>query len=229
VNYALADFDAWKVMGGHALDDHTIYVLRMTATGLPLRTANDLKLFARAAGQAQNMNLDVRAVGAKERPEVGAWDLDIVFGVVGDLRLVPPFISTDADAMAKGIAADSQIQANFPQFKVLTSSFGTLVGPADAIDTWRAQPVLWDHALPGPSGRGGPTATFATPVDLSFFKGQSDDGRKATPWRAIDPPIAPPGPNGGKDKPPSSDDTAWYVLGGVVLLGAGLLFLKRRK
>ena len=229
MSYALAEFDAWKVMGGHTLDDDEIYVLRMTVTGCPLRTASDLKLLARAAGQAQNMDLDVRAVGAKERPEAGAWNIDIVFGSVGGKRVVTPFLSTDADAMAKSIAADPQIQLNFPKFSIVAAQFGALVGPADAIDTWRSQPTLWDHALTGPSGRGGPTATFATPADLSFFKGEADDGRKATPWRASDPPIAPPGPNGGEDKPPSSDDTAWYVLGGVVLLGAGLLFLKRRK
>lgn len=214
--------EPWSVMAAHTLDPAEVYVLRLPCTGLPLREASDLLLFARAGGQGQNLDLDVRAVGAAG--DGSAWSIDIVF-TSATWHVPPPLVADSAKSMAEQVAADEQLRASFPSLRIDAdaAAFGELVGPKDAIDTWLSQPRLWEASLSGPKKRGGPTATFAKPVDLSLFKGQADDGRLATPWRVTSPPIGP------HDRGDESSSVGWYILGGVAAVGLGLVIWSRSK
>lgn len=222
---ALGELSEWSVMSGHTLDNDEVYVLRLTCEGLPLREGSDLLLFARAAGQGQNLELGVRAVGAWKAPGMGenAWMIDVVMASVDpNKRLPTPLVSDDAAAMAKQVAADSEVKQNFPSLVIKNAVFGELVAPSDAVDAWRSQALLWDPGISGPKSRGGPTATFEQPVERSLFKGKADDGRNATSWGVTD----------GKKKPQDRPGigAGWYALGGLVLVaGAGMVLWSRRK
>jgi len=209
-------------MSMHTLDSVEAYVLRLVCSGLKLQGPEDLLLFVRAAGQGQNLRLDVRAAGVWKLDAATAddWVVDVIMTSVDQGM---PIFADDGPAMAKNVAADDRIQGAFPGLVIKSGVFGELTAPASAIDAWRVQPILWDHAVSGPKGRGGPTATFAQPVDLSTFKGKADDGRAAVPWRVTTVPIAPH----NREEPTSS--AGWWVLGGVAVVGIGALIWHRSR
>lgn len=193
MSYAVArsgvgEFSEWAYASiFHTLDTNEVYVLRLEVAGVRLRDGADLLVFARAGGQDQNWGLDVRAVGAWKSDAMSAaddvWMIDIVMTSSLDGKVVP-LMNDSGEEMGKQIAADPEVTSVFPHVVVRSSKLGELVGPAAAIDTWRSQPLLWDHALSGKRPlRGGPTVTFAAPADLSLFKGKADDGRLAVPWK----------------------------------------------
>lgn len=178
----LGEIDVWERMWAHTLNSDEVYVLRLQCANLPLKDGADLLLFARAAGQSQNLSLDVRSVGAwQSGADPGDWTIDVVMTAAGFAGNWPVF-TTDADDMKKSVASDEELKLAFPKFEIRKATFGRLTAPKDAIDTWRAQPILWDHSLEGRKKRGGPTQTFATPVALTTFRGKADDGRKAETW-----------------------------------------------
>jgi hypothetical protein len=100
----------------------------------------------------------------------------------------------------------------FPSLLISEPQFRQLTGPADAVDHWRSQPLLWDHLL---GGDGGPTDTFAQPAEYSIVLGTADDGKRAQPWKVKPPGL---GPNGEK-KPPGPATNAVLLLGAVAIGG----------
>lgn len=216
----LGTFDPWWSLASvHVLSPSSVYVLRLPCFNLPLKDGSDLLLFARAAGQSQGLDLDVRAVGAKGSGTT--WSVDVVMTTSASKAWLFPYIGE----MVSAVANDEQLKASFPALQIDSdkAEFGELTGPKDAIDTWLAQPLLWDHALTGAKKRGGPTATFAKPVDLSTFQGQADEGRAAAPWRVTSPPISPQ-----HQEEPSN--VGWYIVGGAAVLGVGLaIWMRSRK
>lgn len=219
----VGEVDPWNWMIAHTLNTNEVYVLRLPCVNLPLKDGGDLLLFARAAGQGQNLELDVRAVGAVGQGST--WSIDVVMTSHFNGLVPGPVGADDAQDMAAAVSADEQLRAAFPSLVIDAEKtiFGELTGPKDAIDTWLSQPLLWDHALPGPKKRGGPTTTFAKPVDLSTFHGQADLGRAATPWRVTSPPIAP------HDRGDEASNAGWYILGGVAVVGVGLVVWSRSR
>lgn len=184
----VGDFSEWSVMPlVHTLDRDEVYVLRLEVANVRLRDGADLLVFARAGGQDQNVGLDVRAVGAWKADGMSAaddvWMIDIVL-TWGHESKLSTLMNDNGDDMGRHIAADPEVTAVFPHVVVRASKFGELTGPTDAIDTWLSMPLLWDRNLMGKRpNKGGPTATFASPADLSLFRGKADDGRRAVPWR----------------------------------------------
>lgn len=219
---ALGTLDPWNWLMPHTFDTDEVYVLRLPCSNLPLKDGADLLLFARAAGQGQDFSLDVRAVGATG--EGSNWSVDVVM-TSSSWRASVLVVKSPVNEMVAAIVADEQLHAAFPNLAIDADKavFGELVGPKDAIDTWLSQPPLWVASLTGPKKRGGPTATFAKPVDLSVFKGQADQGRSATPWRVTTPSIMP------HDKPDEASSVGWYILGGAAVLGLGLAIWSRSK
>jgi hypothetical protein len=211
----LGDVDPWEYVWAHALTTDAVYVLRLRVTGVALRDPTDALLFARAAGQGQNLALDVRGV-AVSQPRGAASDeyvVDIIF-TTSALRVAVLWADGAAD-MARKIAADPDLRARYPGVSIAGPVFGALAAPAEAIDHWRAQPVLWDHAISGPRQLGGPTDSFAQPADYNVVKGKADDGSRAVPWVI---------PKGGLGPPPKPMEASWMVAGGlgVVLVGVWL-------
>lgn len=218
---ALGELSVWSWMGlSHTLDSNEVYVLRLQVAGVPLREPADLLVFARAAGQDQELLLDVRAVGAWKQPGMtdDQWAIDVVM-TFAENHVVVPLFTDDGAQMGKRIGADPDFVLAFPKGQVVNGAFGELTAPADALDAWRSQPLLWDHSLPGARSHGGPTTTFASPVDLSLFKGKADDGRRAVTWNVTKPGLV-------AQNTPSGNSTA-LVVGAAIALGLGFVFWSR--
>jgi len=206
MSYALlgfADIDPWTVMAAHVWSASDVYVLRLKTEGAVLTEPGDLLLFVRAAGQGQNLDLDVRGIAASR---AGA-SIDIVL-TADKWGLSVPFLADDAAAMAKHIAGDADLGARMPSLAISNAVFGRLAAPKDAIDHWLAQPILWDHRFTGPKGRGGPTDSFAAPPPLTLVQGKADDGKRAIPW----PKRTGPGPT-----PKPASTTIWVGVAAVSL------------
>lgn len=184
----LGTVDVWEyVWALHNLREADVMVLRLQVAGARLSDPSDALLFVRAAGQGQNWGMDVRGVAVSDAAAADQKMVDIVFtkGDAGLLGFGPIIgIHDDAASMAAQIAADDALRQNSPNLQIVSSAIGLLSGPADAIDHWRSQPIVWDHLLSGPKGRGGPTDTFAQPADYTVVKGTADDGKRAVPWKA---------------------------------------------
>jgi hypothetical protein len=196
MSYALAAFgtvDPWDHVWAHALAASDVFVLRLRVSGVKLRDASDALLFARAAGQGQNLALDVRGIAAWKTPDMAddQWMIDVIL-TTATLRAAVLW-ADDAPAMATKVAADETLRSAYPKLTIVSAVFGQLTDPADAVDHWRSQGLLWDHALPGPKNLGGPTDLMATPADYSVVKGQADDGKRAMPWVTAKTPLGPPG------------------------------------
>ena len=219
---AFGTVDEWTNPSLHSFVPTDVFVLRLGFTGLPLRDARDVLPLIRAAGRGQNLHLDVRGAAVWQDPGAApdAWHADLVFTTAMPLfplaPLMPGFVDGGPDMAAK-VQADVGMGGSFPGFKVVSQLFGQLTGPADAIDHWRSQPVLWDHALGSP-GTGGPSDSFAKPADFSIVRGKADDGARAVPWKIGQPPLTPPGGSGSN---------TLLILAGLALAGfVGLQIVK---
>ncbi len=191
-----------------------VYLFRALLKGLPITTPIDALLFVRVVGERFNafFPMDVRGV-ALGKVTGNDYVIDVVMTSPqsGVAPLTPSAVSVQA-----AILADSDINRIYPALQVVDPEILELTGPKDAVDHWRAQPVLWDHSLEGARGHGGPTDTFATPADYSIVKGKADDGKGATPWK-VDKPGFDPTPGAQ-----TSDSTATVFL---VLLGIGIVVM----
>jgi hypothetical protein len=188
----LGDVSAWNYPTFHTLDANEVYVVRLKCTGLPLSDGKDLLLFVRALGITQTLGFDIR--GAAAWQDVGAdqnsWWIDLVATVPGWEGNPIPLLGNDAASIAAKIQNDPTLRQAFPSLQIDQSAslWGELTGPAQSIDFWKSQPLLWDHTLPGPKcvaligGCGGPTNTFPSPPASSIVKGKADDGAMATPF-----------------------------------------------
>jgi len=214
---ALADVDAWDHVWAHSLGTGDVFVLRLRATGVTLRDPSDALLFARAAGQGQNLALDVRGVAVWRTPEMAADETMVDIVMTTSALRVGVLWADDADAMAKKVAGDATLRRAFPKLLISSAVFGQLTAPAEAIDHWRSQPLLWDHALPGPQNLGGPTDAMSAPADYNVVQGKADDGARAVPWKSGKPPLGP-------DKKPGSDVA---VIGATVGAIAAVALLSR--
>jgi hypothetical protein len=217
MSYALAaafgTVDPWDHVWAHALGTSDVFVLRLRVSGVKLRDPSDALLFARAAGQGQNLALDVRGIAVWKTADMSAdqWMVDVVM-TTSALRAAVLWADS-AEQMGVKVAADESLRSAFPTLAIQSVVFGQLTDPADSVDHWRSQGMLWDHALPGPKNLGGPTDLMAKPTDYSVVKGQADDGKRTLPWTT---PTVPLGPG---DKPPSMSTAA------VAGLGVGAAFL----
>jgi hypothetical protein len=209
---ALGDVDAWDHVWVHSLAPADVFVLRLGVTGAELRSPSDALLFARAAGQGQNLALDVRGVAVWQAGDVTMVDVVLTTPA---LR-VGVLWADDAQAMGGKVAADETLRRVFPNLHVASVVFGQLTGPADAIDHWRSQPMLWDHSLPGPKNLGGPTDSMAVPGQYNVVKGKADDGSHAAPWVETKPPLGPA---------PGAPASGTMLLAGLGV-GAAVLLLR---
>ena len=203
---SFGDVSAWNYPTFHTLDANEIYVVRLKCTGLPLADGGALLLFVRALGVNQTLGFDIRGAAAWQDPGAPStsWWIDIVCTVSGWEGNPIPFLGNDAASIAAKIQNDPTLRQSFPSLQIDQSAslWGELTGPAQAIDFWKSQPLLWDHNLPGPKcvavvgGCGGPTNTFANPPASSIVKGKADDGALAIPFAVTTvPPIVTPGAN----------------------------------
>lgn len=179
----------------------SVYVFRIRTTGAAIQTARDALAFVRAFGQQTNLGVDIRGVAVwHDQDQTGdASSLDLVF-TVPSWSMRTPFYGDSPDSLAAKVQADASLRSAFPSLTVDSAIFGDLTAPAQAVDFWRNQPVLWTSAHEGEfgSGSGGPTNSFAKPPAASVVQGKADDGSTATPYPAIDTPIVtPPGPASG--------------------------------
>jgi hypothetical protein len=185
----LGTVDVWEyVWALHSVSATDVMVLRLQVANARLDDPSDALLFVRAAGQGQNWGMDVRGVAVSAIAGSADKQVDIVFtkGDAGFLGFGPIVgLHDDAAAMAKQIATDEVLRQVSPNITISAAAIGPLTGPADALDHWRSQPIVWDHLLSGPKGRGGPTDTFAQPADYTVVKGTADDGKRAVPWKMV--------------------------------------------
>lgn len=207
MSLALAFSDTTSWFGLLASTDE-VYIYRARVKGAAIKSPHEAMLFARAVGQGQNMKLDVRGVAVQKASESsgGDWWVDVIMtspesGVA--------IMVTNASGITQAVLGDSELRATFPSLSVASAELLELTGPQSAIDHWRAQPILWDHALPGAAGRGGPTDTFATPAAYSVVLGKADDGKAAKPWIVPSPGLGPNGSGGGA----LESATVFWILG----------------
>jgi hypothetical protein len=216
----LGDVSAWNYPAFHTLDASEVYVVRLKCSGLPLSAGQDLLLFVRALGVNQTLGFDIRGAAAWQDPGAAsdAWWIDLVATVPAWEGNPIPFLGNDAASIASKIQNDPTLRQTFPNLQIdqAASLWGELTGPAQSIDFWKSQPLLWDHTLPGPKcvaligGCGGPTNTFASPPASSIVKGKADDGALATPFPVTGTvPITTP-----------DATTKGYALGDIHVIGA---------
>lgn len=214
----LGTVDPWAYPWAHTLDSGEVYVLRVALANVRMREPADALAFVRAIGQDQNLHLDVRGVAVWKADGMGERESMLDLVLTSAIYFSPPMIGSDnGEAMAKNLEADPDLQRLFPGLTVRAPIFGELTAPAEAIDHWRAQPILWDHALPGPRDRGGPTDTFAAPAEYSVVLGQADDGKRSKPWR-----LPPAEIGGGAGKPVAQGALLWILGLGAILAVAAL-------
>jgi len=215
----LGTIDEWQFPTLHSFTPSEVFVLRLTTTGLPLLQPSDALQLIRAAGRDQNIGLDVRGVALSQTPgqDPASWMVDLIYTTPVSLNPLP--FTDDGATIAAKIQADPGVKGAFPSFAVTNQIFGNLTDPADAIDHWRSQPILWDHLLG--TGPGGPTDTFASPAQFSIVKGQAEDGARATPWVVSKLPLT----NG--NSPPST--SVWWVVGGIAAAALGVYYVTKGK
>lgn len=222
----LGTVDPWSCMSCHLWSADDVYVLRFTMLGATIRDARDALRLVQAAGQDQNLRLDVRGIAVKDdvlaQGGVPCQVVDVIYTVrEGGLGI--PFLADNAADITKAMGADPDLLGAFPKLTIppQLALFGRLTGPSAALDHWRAQAVLWSASLSGPRGRGGPSDAFAMPAPLALVRGSADDGKLAKPLAAM---TAPP-PIGGPGKSPGAE-LDWTVLGlGVAVLAVSGLAL----
>jgi hypothetical protein len=201
-----------------------VYLLRVRATDFAPKSPLDMLEIVRAVGGAPmggQTAIDVRGIGLWTDPSSLSGDqtIDVIFtSPTSGIALSVP----SASSIVNSLNADTVLRKIFPGAVFHDGSLLQLTGPMDAIDTWRSQPVLWDHSLQGPTGRGGPTDTFATPADYSVVLGKADDGKQAKPWKVNRPGLGP-----GPGSSPSSGTLLW--LGVAAAAAIGIAVMKGRK
>jgi len=166
-----------------------VYLVRLDVKGARLDTPADALKFARAVGQiaATKLETDVRGVAVWQDGAGQHVDVVMTADKSGISLLVP-----SEDGLREAIESDSELRRSSPSLVVSRAQLLRLTGPADAIDHWRSQPLLWDRHL---GAAGGPTDTFATPAEYSVVKGKADDGKRAEPWRVTPPGLGPDAKN----------------------------------
>lgn len=214
---ALGVFEPWSCISCHFWSASEVYVFRTKVTGAKLRDATDVLPFISAFGQGQDLRLDVRGAAVWNRSGE-SFMIDLI-GTT-DFGLPVPLIADGPADIAKHIEEDPEIRAAFPQVKLSDAQFGPVKDAKVAVDRWLALPILWDRRLPGKRGKGGPTASFATPAEYSIVLGKADDA-KATPWK-IDAPGLGPG------REPENDVALW-LLGAAVAGVAGWALWRRMR
>jgi hypothetical protein len=162
-----------------------VYLVRLDVKGARLDTPADALKFARAVGQivATKLETDVRGVAVSSDGAGTHIDVVMTADKSGISLLVP-----SEEGLREAIEADPELRRSSPALVVSRAQLLRLTGPADAIDHWRSQPLLWDRHL---GSAGGPTDTFATPAEYSVVKGRADDGKRAEPWRLDKPGLGP--------------------------------------
>ncbi len=226
---AIGTLEPWDYVSAHVYMPKDVFVLRLRVRGALLTSPRQAVLFVRAAGRGQNLGLDVRGVCFWKAQGVAAAD-DTMVDVVMTTKILrsPSMLSaSDAKTMAKNMGADAELRAAFPAVSIQDPVFGQLTGPADAIDHWLSQPLLWDqnlgtHDVLGYGG--GPTDTFAAPAEYSVVRGKADDGKRVVPWTegAL--------PDLGSKKPGETGGTAvLWVLGLAAAAGVGWLVWTNKK
>lgn len=196
-----------------------VFVFRAQLLGVKLRSPFDVLLFVRIVGERFNafFPMDVRGVAVSDVTDNGC-SIDII--VTSPKSGVSLTVPSDA-SFAQAIMGDPDVRKIFPSIQVVNPLTLELTSPKDAIDHWRAQPVLWDHALSGSNNRGGPTDAFASPAEYSIVKGRADDGKAATPWKVPKPGLDP--------TPSAGDGTGDGTTILLVLVGLGVLYMVGRK
>lgn len=231
--YGFASTDAWSRV---FVLPSEIYLWRAKFTGLPLVRPDQALDLVRAVGTGQNLKLDVRGIALQPlADDQQTWSADLVLTAswAGPVPGVLGF-RDDASDIAQHVREDPSLRSIYPGFNVGDASLLQLTGPAEAVDLWRSQPVLWDHGLGG-QGHGGPTDSYAMPADYSIVLGNAEQGKQAKPWRVKQPGLEPPpgttlGPPPGAA--PQADNTVLWLLGaGVVgtLVWLGWDKKRRRK
>jgi hypothetical protein len=210
--------DWWQLWQG----TDEVYIWRARLRGVQLKHPDQALAFVRAVGKANNTGLDVRGVALSKITDT-EFDVDIVLTTAAS---GPNVVVTNAQGVANKLMADSELRQQFPQLTIDGPKYLQLVGPPQAVDHWRSQPLLWDHNL-GPQG--GPTDTFAQPVEYSVVMGTAEDGKLAQPWVQPKPGLQPP-PKGGGTGGPEQDT---LIAAGIVVVGlfavSKILGSKRKK
>lgn len=213
----LGEVDPWTIMSGHLWSPSEVYVLRLVVVGAPIEDTADALVFVKAAGQDQNLRLDVRGLAVSPVGGGARQQVDVIC-TVREGGLAIPFVSDDAASIAAQIAADPDVRRAWPGISVVSAVFGRLTAPPAALDHWQAQSLLWSTAFPGERGRGGPTDAFAMPAPLALVKGKAEDGKTATPLPPRTPSFNPSG------------ESPWPWIGlGVVVLAGGIMYSRQRR
>jgi hypothetical protein len=210
----------------------SVYVFRFRATGAQILTARDALAFVRAVGQQTNLGIDIHGVAVQPVTDdpgaVGAQSVDIVW-TVPQWSMRTPIYGDSPSSLALKVQNDASLRATFPSLAIDSAIFGELTAPAQAVDFWKNQPVLWVSSHEGEfgSGAGGPTNSFANPPAASVVRGKADDGAMATPWPIDTPPIVTPGPSGSLLS--GSVSSTSLLVGGLLAAGLGYYLVSRHK
>ncbi len=196
-----------------------VYLFRFSAKNANPKSPLDLLAFVRAVGQVNlfQTKLDIRGVTMWDdgsSPDAHTFDV-VATSPEGGLSLVLP----SASGILNSVSSDPNVQALFPGIVLSDPSLLELIGPSDAIDHWRSQPILWDHSLSSGAGVGGPTDTFASPAEYSIAIGKADDGKRAKPWTV------------GQKKPaaPGGSNTLLWILGIGAVSAVGYTLAKKAR
>jgi hypothetical protein len=172
------DTTSWGHLYGNADE---VYLLRVHANVLPA-SADDLLLFLRAFGLAQNFGLNLRGAAVQPDGADGAW-----IDIVGTTASRVSWWRTVSDVVAS-MLQDSNLRGRYSELALDQADTLQLTGPPAAVDFWRSRVVLWDLSLGsnpcGPDdscapGAGGPTQAYASRLNL--YSGQADVSQQLVP------------------------------------------------
>lgn len=180
----LGETTGW--LGVSAATDE-VYLVRLDVKGARLDSPADALKWARAVGQIVSTKLETDVRGVAVWQDATGQHVDVV--MTADKSGISILVPSE-EGLREAIEADAELRRSSPALVVTRAQLLELTGPADAIDHWRSQPLLWDRHL---GAAGGPTDTFATPAEYSVVKGKADDGKRAEPWKTIVPGLGPPG------------------------------------
>ena len=162
MSYSLGDTRGWDRWYAQPTE---VYVWRADVGNANIQTPEDARLFLRAVAKAQKLSLDARAITVLQAADDPTRSrIDVV--LTAD-SFIPYAVPSTAKVVAERARVDGPLTARFPNVQFLGQSFLQLVAPPDAIDFWKAHPVIWDDQT-------GPLQAFAELKGI--YKGRIDDG-----------------------------------------------------
>lgn len=221
----------WRALGttadwyGLTATGSEVFLYRFVAKGISLESSRDALVFARAVGQHNVYNLNVRGVTVTSLGD-GTYTIEIVLMTEGPGTYVtyPQNVFKNSEDLAKAIANDRDVSAKFPNGSLHQYQFLQITNPPPALDFWRSHYLLWDRSL-GSGGAG--TVKFGEGAGV--YLGSADSAPNIKPWLASDLPL-----DTTKPKEPGllakvrTEDVIW-IGGAALAVWLGYRYVERKK